>query len=273
MVSVTLFIRAAAAALISSTAFAADMPQPMPQPQILIPCCVETAGAWYLRGDIGVGITNNLDFVYIQNPLNSTNFNISHAAMADTVPFDAGIGYEWNNWLRFDVTAQYRSKSAINAFGTYTFGGGTFGDQYMASLRSVIVLANAYVDLGTWNCLTPFVGFGVGGAWNQFDDLVDLGVGTSGNGIGTNASEWNFAWAAHAGLAYHVTQNFTMELSYSYLNYGSVTDQIFCQGGCNPDSYKLQNLTSNDFMIGMRWRFPPEPVPVIQAPPPLRLRG
>lgn len=271
MVSVALFIRAAAAAMIGSTAFAADMPQPLPQPQIQyqpIPIVMEQpAGAWYLRGDIGIGITNQLDFVFIQNPANSTDFAIRHAAMADTVFFDAGVGYEFNNWLRFDVTAEYRTKSAINAFGTYTFGGGLFGDQYNAFLKSTVFLANAYIDLGTWNCLTPFIGFGIGGAWNTFADLTDIGIATSGNGIGTNASQLNFAWALHAGLAYNVTQNFTMELAYRYLNYGSVTDQIFCMGGCNPDSYRLQNLTSQDFMIGMRWRFQPEPAPVMVQQP------
>jgi opacity protein-like surface antigen len=267
MVSVRFFVGAAAAAMLSTAASAADMPAPPPPPQPVyqpMPVVLEQpAGAWYLRGFIGVGITDNLDFVYQQNPLNSSNFSISHAAMADTVFFGAGVGYEFNNWLRFDVTGEYRTKSAINAFGTYTqpVGGGgigTFGDQYLAFLKSTVFLANAYVDLGTWNCVTPFVGFGIGGAWNTFDDLVDLGIGTSGNGIGTNASELNFAWALHAGLAYNVTQNFTMELAYRYLNYGSVTDKIYCQGGCNPDSYKLQNLTSQDFMLGFRWRFPIE---------------
>jgi opacity protein-like surface antigen len=263
MVRVRLLICAAAAATVSTMASAADMPQPMPQPQYSyqpIPLVMaQPEGAWYLRGDIGVGITSNLEFIFIQNPLNNSDFAIRHAAMADTVFFDGGVGYEWNNWLRFDVTAEYRSKSAINAFGTFTCGGGCVeGDQFTASLKSTIVLANAYVDLGTWNCLTPFIGFGIGGAWNTFDDLVDLGVGTSGNGIGTNASKLNFAWALHAGLAYNVTQNFTVELAYRYLNYGSVTDELFCQGGCNPDSFRLQNLTSQDFMLGMRWRFPIE---------------
>ena len=73
----------------------------------------------------------------------------------------------------------------------------------------------------------------------------------------------NFAWALHAGLAYNVTQNFSVEFAYRYLNYGSVSDQIDCYGGCNPDTYKLQNLTSQDFMLGMRWRFPIESAPVI----------
>lgn len=260
MVRVKFLISTAAAVMVSTAAVAADMPQGYPPPQYAyqppVMIMAQPQGAWYLRGDVGVGMTNQVDFVFEQNPLNSSNFAISHSSMADTTFFDAGVGYEFNNWLRFDVTAEYRTKSAINAFGTYTDGGGTFGDQYNAFLRSEIFLANAYIDLGTWDCLTPFVGFGVGGAYNTFSDLTDLGVGTSGNGVGTDASQFNFAWALHAGLAYNVTKNFTVELAYRYLSYGSVNDQINCQGGCNPDTYKLQNLTSNDFMLGMRWRFP-----------------
>ena len=271
MVSVSLFIRAAAVAMVSSTAYAADLPLPPPQYQ---PVVVEQpAGAWYLRGDIGVGMMTNADLEYIQNPLNHSNFAIQHAAIGDTTFFMAGIGYEWNNWLRFDVTAEYRNRAPFNAFGTYTFGGGTFGDAYQGFLKSAVFLGNAYIDLGTWNCLTPFVGVGVGGAWNQFADLTDTGIGTSGTGIGRNTTHFDFAWALHAGLAYNVTQNFTVEFAYRYLNFGSVTDTIDCAGGCNPDSYKLKNLSSNDFMLGMRWRFVPTvPVqPIIQ--PPLSTRG
>jgi opacity protein-like surface antigen len=269
MVRVKTLMGAAAAALVSGTAFAADMPQPMPQPQMTYqPVIVEQpAGAWYLRGYVGVGITNDVDFQYLQNPLNNSNFAIRHASLGDTTFFGGGIGYEYNNWLRFDVTAEYRTRTAVNAFGTYTLGGATFGDQYNGFLRSTVFLANAYVDLGTWNCLTPFVGVGVGGAWNQFADLTDVGIGTSGNGIGRNSSQMNFAWALHAGLAYNVTQNLALEFAYRYLNYGSVTDTIDCQGGCNPDSYKLNNLVSQDFMLGMRWRFPIEAAPFTVAAP------
>ena len=69
-----------------------------------------------------------------------------------------------------------------------------------------------------------------------------------------------------------MTQNFSVELAYRYLNYGSVTDTIDCFGGCNPDSYKVQNLSSNDFMLGMRWRFPIESAPIIVTPQPVALQ-
>jgi opacity protein-like surface antigen len=269
MISIKVLIRAAAAAMFTTTAYAADMAQPYaPPPQIAYPVSAP-AGAWYLRGDIGVGLDNfSLDF--LQNPLNSSNFAFQHSSLGDTTIFGGGIGYEWNNWLRFDVTADYRARTHLNAFGTYTLGGGTFGDNYNADLKSLVVLANGYIDLGTWWCLTPFIGAGVGGAHNTFADLTDTGIGTSGTGIGRDTSKWSPAWALYAGVAYNVTQNFKVEFSYRYLNFGSVTDTIDCAGGCNPDSYKLNNLTSNDFMFGMRWLLAPEPVVM---PPAISTRG
>jgi opacity protein-like surface antigen len=288
MVSVRLLISTAAASMLASTAFAADMslpplapppayqPPPMayaPQPQVV----VQPAGGWYLRGDVGIGITSDANLEYLQNPLNSSNFAIKNASMGDTTFFSAGVGYEFNNWLRFDVTGEYRTKSAVNAFGIYTFNGGTFIDTYQGFLKSTVFLANGYIDLGTWNCLTPFVGAGVGVAYNTLDNFVDIGVPSAGSGIGRNSSTFNFAWALHAGVSYAVTQNFSVELAYRYLNYGSVTDTIDCTGGCNPDSYKLQNLSSNDLMLGVRWRFPvefPQPQPQYLPPQyPLATRG
>ncbi len=39
--------------------------------------------AWYLRGDIGVGMDSS-NLMFEQNPLNSSNFAFDHASMADT---------------------------------------------------------------------------------------------------------------------------------------------------------------------------------------------
>ncbi len=190
MVRVALIVHAAAvaaaAAIGSAAAFAADMPQPLPpQPQLTyqpMQMIVEQpAGAWYLRGDIGLAITSNVDFLFEPNPLNgAVNILGQHGSLGDSVFFDAGVGYEFNNWLRFDVTAEYRAKTSFNGFIIYNYNG-VFGDQYNAFVKSDIFLANAYIDFGTWNCLTPFIGFGIGGAYNTFSDLTDIGIATSGS--------------------------------------------------------------------------------------------
>jgi opacity protein-like surface antigen len=250
MVSAKSFLSTLTAITISmgGAAYAADIgPPPYPPPPV-----VPEQSPWYLRGDIGFGLESST-LLFLQNPLNTTNFAFDHSSLADTPFLRGGIGYDVNNWLRFDSTAEYRFKTAINAFGQFTSGGTTLNEAYQGYLTSLVLLENAYIDLGTWAYLTPFVGAGVGGAKNSVYDFTETGSGSGSiSGTGPAANKWDFAWAAYAGVAYNVTNNFKIDLTYRYLNFGSVTDTINCIGGCNPNSYKWNSLTSQDFMIGFR---------------------
>lgn len=269
------------AAMATGTAQAADYQQPMPQQPVMVQ--PQEPENWYLRGYVGVGM-NNFTLDYLPNPANVGNgFAFDQHSIADTTFIGYGIGYEWNNWLRFDFTGEYRSKTQINARGTYNVLGQ--GDAYQGYLKSWVFLANAFVDLGTWNCFTPYVGLGIGGAYNTMADLVDMGIGQTGAGFGRGSSEWHTAWAIYAGLAYNVSKTLKVDLSYRYLNYGSVTDTVDCIGSCNPDSYRFGNLHSQDIMLGLRWACcdfgplaPPPPryvyaPPPPPPPPPLQSRG
>ncbi len=234
-----------AALMAIPAARAADMPLPPPAPE---PCC----SSWYLRGFVGVGMTNTFKLDYLENPAHTTNFVFDQNSNSDTTFIGGGAGYEWNNWLRFDFTGEYRGKTQVNARGIYDVGTGE-GDAYQGYIKSWVFLANGFVDLGTWNCFTPFVGAGIGGAYNQLANFVDMGIGTTGAGFGRNSAEWHMAYALYAGLAYNVSKSLKVDFTYRYLNYGSVTDTVDCIGGCIPDSYKFSNLSSHDFMLGLRW--------------------
>src|SRR3954453_1704817 len=60
MRSVKFLIAAGAASLLSSVAYAADMPSIMPPPPMAYaPAPIQDFGGWYLRGD--VGMTNTTD--------------------------------------------------------------------------------------------------------------------------------------------------------------------------------------------------------------------
>ena len=87
-------------------------------------------------------------------------------------------------------------------------------------------LANAYIDLGTWWCITPFIGAGVGGAYHAAAaSPISASSPTAAPASAMRQKEfskWNLAWAVHAGLAYNVTNNFKLELAYRYLNMGDV---------------------------------------------------
>jgi opacity protein-like surface antigen len=274
---------AAAGALAATVAQAADYQQPPPVYYQPPPPPVEHfANDWYLRGYVGVGMNGNADLEYLPAAANAGNgFEFQHNSISDATFVGGAIGYEFNNWLRVDISAEYRGRARLYAFGDYPPNG---LDIYEGYLKSYIFLANAFVDLGTWECFTPFVGVGIGGAYNNLVDFTDFNP-NGGYGFGRNPSEWNLAWAVYAGVAYNVTKNLKIELAYRYLNYGEITDTVDCSVNCEPDSFRFSKLHSHDFMLGLRWTCcdtapppPPRyvytpPPPPVYVPPPLPSRG
>jgi opacity protein-like surface antigen len=278
MVSVRSLTLIGAIALIGTSAHAADLgPPPMPyQPQV-----VPVASGWYLRGDVGVGVLDFTQFDYSQtNPafVWPPSWQIVQKDIQDTTILGFGIGYEFNNWFRVDVTGEYRTKAMFKATGSYTDfcgGGGICFDVNSGNYSAAVVMANAYVDLGTWWCITPYIGAGVGGAFNHITGVQDNGIisnGTVGFGFAQNDS-WStdLAWNVQAGLTYNVTNNFKVDFNYRFLSLGSPqTAVVACQNtaNCPGAFYTLRDITSQDFRIGLRWLLQPEVVPV-----PLMSRG
>ncbi len=79
--------------------------------------------------------------------------------------YQVGVGYQVNNWFRADITGQYRGGANFRGRDLLSFGWGdgiaNGVDNYSASKSELLFLANAYADLGTWWCVTPFIGAGV----------------------------------------------------------------------------------------------------------------
>jgi len=273
MRSVKFFIAAGAASLMSSAAFAADMAIAPPP---YAPPVVEDFGGWYLRGDIGF---SNQRVNRLNNVLDANNLTSSQKLSFNTAGiFGLGAGYRFNNWFRADVTGEYRGNSQFHGTDQITYVGGVGTDTYRATKSEWVVLANGYVDLGTWWGVTPFVGAGVGGARVSIANFTDHGISTpllpgpalTSLTFGDNVAKWNFAWALHAGVAYRVTPNFTVELAYRYLDMGNgLTGDLRTFDGTNdtvnPTTFK--NITSHDMKLGLRWDLSNPPV---HESPPIR---
>lgn len=80
--------------------------------------------------------------------------------------------------------------------------------------------------LGTWHCVTPYVGGGVGFASIDVIGLKDVNVPNLGVAFAKDHTETNFAWALYAGLAYDVTPGVTIDLSYRYLDLGDAESPL-----------------------------------------------
>jgi opacity protein-like surface antigen len=264
MASLKVAAFAGMAALLTSAANAADLPE-MPYQDF--------AGGWYLRGDIG--FTNqrvkNPQFNFIGTPPDSVDV-VSKEFSTGGI-FGLGLGYQFNNWLRVDITGEYRSSSVFNSFEIVNFGGTLLPEHNRLIKSEWVVLGNIYADLGTWYSITPFIGAGVGTANVRLSGFTDTVIADSGgNPVNANnsapvGSRWNLAWAVHAGLAYRITPLATIEFAYRYLNLGDGKTGVITgfDGSPQGTSYELKNIDSHDLKFGVRWMIEPM-VPVVQQP-------
>jgi opacity protein-like surface antigen len=247
---------------------AADLP-PLPPPPI------QEFGGWYLRGDIGM---THQQFKGLEYPgfATATDFIWLDRGSFDASPFfGLGLGYRHNSWFRWDATVEYRGKAAFHALDRFDNGGTLNTNEYTASKSEWLLMWNAYLDLGTWRSITPFVGAGIGASHNTISHFRDTNVIAGGGGYAGTASKWNFAWALHAGLSYDVTPNFTVELAYRYVDLGDAhTDILYNLTGtcvlCSRVIFK--DLTSHDLKLGVRWMLADMGVSHWAPPPPPLVR-
>ena len=287
-----------AAALMTSvtfagTAVAADMALRGPQTYYAPPPPpVEEFGGWYLRGDIGFS-NQRVKNIEMGDNRNAQLLSIQQNTAFDTAGiYQIGVGYQFNSWLRGDITGQYRGNSNFKGTDRVTFpASGLVGNginNYNATKSEWVVMANGYVDLGTWWCVTPFVGAGVGMARVNIANYTDNGaidIGTTPAGVAFRggpfpsyagapaASKWNFAWALHTGLAYKVNPAMTVELGYSYMNLGDATTGPVStyQGATLGVPMQFKDITSHDLKLGVRWNL--DSPPAYAPPPPLIRKG
>lgn len=257
-----LLIGTAALCGVAAGAQAADLSQPQvinyPAPAVTV------ASGWYLRGDVGVGLVQQQSIYEssIANPTAGTTSGWLNRSIGDTTTIGAGVGYQFTDNLRGDVTLQYRTSTTFQGgnYVTNTTTGATGENDITGSTSSTIALLNGYYDITHWNGLTPFVGAGVGVAFNQMHatSTQQGGFTNPEYGVYPNKSLTSLAWALHTGLSYDINSRLKLEMGYSFLNYGDTkAGPLTCYGAstsvaCN-DELRNKRLFSNDIHIGFRW--------------------
>jgi opacity protein-like surface antigen len=273
-----LIIAGGALFALARAAGAADLLPPPPALEPPPPPPMEFNG-WYLRGDVGIGMNAATPSLAVSpNPLPgaysaaATNDFYNPTISASGI-FDFGVGYQFNSWFRADVTEEYRGGASFQTLEVLNDVGPPvvqYADFYRANLSSYVTMVNGYADLGTWSGITPYVGAGVGFAYNRLSGFTDTGYAynsvtinpaTPVGGYADDAGKWNFAWSLMAGLSFDVTQNLKLDLGYRYLDYGKFTSgKVNCLADATPgfttgcySVYSKNDLASNDFRIGLRW--------------------
>jgi len=285
MRSVKSLVVAGAVALLSTSAFAADVPiaappppygyAPPPQAYAVPAAAGDEFSGWYLRGDVGLtnARTKGLFNVLYDTP--GTSVQTVGAGFGGSTLFGVGVGYQFGGWFRADITGEYRSKASIHGLDIVRFNGLPVGtDEYRGNKEEWLALVNLYADLGTWWCITPFIGVGIGGAKTTISSFLDVNTPNAGVAYALDQSTYTFAYALHAGLGYKVSNSLTMELAYRYVHFGDVlSGDLRTYTGINNvnNPMHFNGVSSHDLKLGVRWTCCEPPPPA--APPVLMRRG
>jgi opacity protein-like surface antigen len=257
-IAATAIIAASTGLLAALPAGAADLPAPPkvvydPAPPVAI------GGGWYLRGDIGVTQQQFRKLTHAElDLLPHTWIDKGHFKPAAVIGI--GAGYQFNSWFRADVTGEYRTKSTLRAIDSFPINAPPLGantNYFTVDKEEWVGLANAYLDLGTWGGLTPYVGAGLGFATIRVSNFRDYNVGSNFAATAPTGTRTNFAWALHAGFGYQFSDRWMMDVSYRYLNMGNgqTGGPPRAPGAANTTTqpWVLRNIHSHDVRIGMRW--------------------
>jgi opacity protein-like surface antigen len=230
---------------------------------------VEVGSGWYLRGDVGYAFSDPFEHQIASN--GATSFTNDSSLFTGSI----GMGYHFNDYLRFELNGGILP---TNSFGDHALvpngcagttnaafpdGNGGFTIVPVAatqdceasnngSNKGYSVMANGYVDLGTYVGITPYVGGGLGIAYNKYfktqgaRDCVDVAPDSQSGAGGfqcndpagyagqeDSEAQYNLAYSIGAGLSYRVTKNVSVDLGYEYFSIPSAKYVAYDGGAFN----------------------------------------
>lgn len=265
-----------AAPWLLTPAYAADYEPPIFVEPVEEYTPVEIGSGWYLRGDVGYAVSNDLGTTTFRtfDPVSATYGQgaFDTQELDSEFIFGGGFGYRYNEWLRGDFTADgFRADFDGSTSSAAPCDGGPAGTSCRtednAEVSAISLMANAYVDLGTYVGVTPYVGAGLGYSYVSWSDLdsqafcVD-GLASCPDGfVGTESrpgrKDWRFTYALMAGIGYDITRNMKLDVGYKYrhIDGGDMFgwDAASAAGGATGVQGRDGDLSQHEISVGLRY--------------------
>ncbi len=277
MKTVARLLAAALAATVSfSAAQAADMNVPIVVDQAPEFVPVEVGNGWYLRGDIGYSVASSggaNGYRTFTPPVTYGSDQFDASEIETDFSGGIGVGYHFNNFLRGDVTAErfkgdFRggTSSPTPCDGTTPVGTGCASND-SSEFTAYSVMANAYVDFGTFAHVTPYLGAGVGMSYVSWDPLVNTlycvdGVAACAASNLTDVihpgyDDWRLTYALMAGASYQVSKNTKVDFGYRWRHVDGGDFFGFDSASATSGAIGVQGeddgFDSHEFRVGVRY--------------------
>ncbi|MEQ1649399.1 MAG: outer membrane beta-barrel protein [Hyphomicrobiaceae bacterium] len=236
-----------------------------------------SAGPCYIRGDLGYSWAKNPHAAFpVSNDITEVDGTGAVVAQSSTYLGDTvsatslsnaafgGVGLgcgSGSRGLRGEVMLnQYgwrNFKGEPLAYSNYTIVTGDptpapIEDPMHTRVKSTTLMFNAYYDLGKFGGVTPYVGAGVGVAYNRTGETYFTDNPSLVNRI-EGASRLSLAWSVGAGIGWQVSERAVLDVGYRYTDLGkAITGRIDNTGAVNPAAH-IDQMGNHEVKVGLRY--------------------
>jgi opacity protein-like surface antigen len=183
-----------------------------------------------------------------------TGTSFANVSFGDSWLGEAGLGCgsAGDRGLRGELAFGARGEKKFDADITNVFI--PPGDPAHTSVQSYTMMFNAYYDFGNHGGFVPYVGAGVGFAYNRMSNVYFTGpVAFANQVIGHDVL--SAAWAVMTGVEYKVSSRASIDLGYRYIDFGKTySDHGDSANFWNP-RFRLDDLAAHELTLGVRYKF------------------
>jgi opacity protein-like surface antigen len=240
-----------------------------------MPVVSRGAGNCYGRADVGYAASGDPEISWAQTvPVGGTGPNGEGPGehVTDdvaTLSFDntwfgaigGGCGWGGSRGIRAEVMLGYHGSRKIDGEPAFPWfdpdGAGPLppeDDPLHTDISSYSFMLNLYKDLGTHAGFTPYLGAGIGAAYNMMDDVYFTGNPALINQI-RGDEDLAFAWSLMAGVGYQLSERAILDVGYRYLNLGSVESGTVDSAGFFNPAVNVDDIDSHEIKVGLRYHF------------------
>jgi opacity protein-like surface antigen len=245
----------AAGACLSAPTFAADLYGGSIKDA---PVVVSSPGHCYIRGDVGYSwsrdpdvkwtVTDSTTFLFVTDAVSAVN--VGNAWL-----IEGGVGCgSGARGIRGEFMVGYHGKRHIDGTPGPWFGVPPEQDPLHTSVETTTLMFNGYYDIARFDRFTPYVGAGVGLAYNKTGSVSFTGNPALVNVI-EGDSRWSLAWSLMAGVGVQLTERTTLDIGYRYMDMGKAESGTIDNLGFANPKVRIDDIAAHEFKLGLRFAF------------------
>ena len=137
----------------------------------------------------------------------------------------------------------------------------TTGDNNLneANISSKSIFINGFYDFQSFSLgstpISPYLGGGVGISKNDMSNITVTNNGVPNGNVGDGKTIGQFAYKLTAGTLISMTENFSVDINYQYVNLGSFKSTTTYNNGTLDEPINGGEIKTQELMVGLQYKF------------------